>query len=363
MRVLIYGRFFDYEIQLSRELSKFCEPVLVMPSDSIPAELADTLNEKFEFHIVTNNKPNSLAHRIWSTLKVLAVINKKRPNIVHVQVGSTMECFLLMLYVKIVGRCSLITTFHDVKIHVGEESRLEDFLRFWLRKYSNKIFVHGHILRQQMLKDYKMPDRKVFTIPLGEHKVAPFLIFKRNDLEEDGNLILFFGRIHRYKGLDYLIQAEPLITGELPGTKIVIAGSGENFKVYENMIGDRKNNYIIQNKFISFKEGAEIFQRSSIVVLPYIDASQSGVVLTAYGFKKPVVVTDVGSISEIVDPDKTGLIVPPKDSASLARAVVKLMKDKNLREQMGENAYRKLKSDLSFELIARQTFEVYKNAR
>jgi glycosyltransferase involved in cell wall biosynthesis len=156
-------------------------------------------------------------------------------------------------------------------------------------------------------------------------------------------------------------MAEPLITKEIPDAKIIIAGAGENFQKYENMIVNR-HNFIIHNYKIPYDEGAELFQRCSLVVLPYIDASQSAVILTAYGFKKPVVVTSVGSIPEIVDDGKTGIIVPPKDINTLAEAIIKLLKDNKLRRKMGENAYIKLKTDLSWDNIAEKTIEVYKEA-
>jgi glycosyltransferase involved in cell wall biosynthesis len=147
----------------------------------------------------------------------------------------------------------------------------------------------------------------------------------------------------------------------VPNAKVIIAGAGEDFKKYERMMINR-NNFIVHNYRIPYKEGAELFQRCSVVALPYIDASQSGVIPTAYGFKKPVVVTDVGAIPEIVDNGITGFIVPPKNPEALAEAIIKLLKDEKLRIGMGENAYKKLKTDLSWDNIAEKTIEVYKMA-
>jgi glycosyltransferase involved in cell wall biosynthesis len=254
-----------------------------------------------------------------------------------------------------------VATFHDVKLHAGENSWKANFIRYWERKYSDKIIVHGEKLKEQMIEEYNVPEEKVHAIPIGEHEVAPFKKYEREDIKEDGNLILFFGRIYEYKGLEYLIKAEPMITEQVPDTKIFIAGIGEDFKKYERMMINR-NNFIVHNYRIPYKEGAELFQRCSVVVLPYIDASQSGVVSTAYGFKKPVVVTNVGGIPEIVDDGVTGFIVPPKNPEALAEAIIKLLKDEKLRKQMGENAYKKLKTDLSWDNIAEKTIEVYKMA-
>jgi glycosyltransferase involved in cell wall biosynthesis len=107
---------------------------------------------------------------------------------------------------------------------------------------------------------------------------------------------------------------------------------------------------------------ADLFQRASVVVLPYTDASQSGVVPLAYAFGKPVVVTDVGSLPEVVDDAETGYIVPPKDPTRLGDAIIDLLKNKEKRKTMGEKAYRKGEEELSWGRIALRTVEVYKKA-
>ena len=229
------------------------------------------------------------------------------------------------------------------------------------RKRSDKIVVHGKKIKETMMQEYNISNDKIHVIQIGEHDVAPYKKWERKDVRENGNLILFFGRIHKYKGLQYLIKAESKITKEVENAKIIIAGKGEDFKKYEKMM-ENKDRFSIKNHYISYKEGAELFQKCSVVVLPYIEASQSGIIPLSYGFKKPVVVTDVGSLSEIVDEGVTGFVVPPRDPKALADVIIKLLKDEKLRKKMGENAYKKLKSNLSWNKIAEKTIEVYKEA-
>jgi glycosyltransferase involved in cell wall biosynthesis len=279
--------------------------------------------------------------------------------VVHFQV-SALPLYLLLPLLKL-KRYPLIGTFHDVKQHIGEENLLTELMFRCARKHSDEIILHGEKLKKNMMRQYNIPEKRVHVISIGEHEVAPFKKYGRKDIKENRNLILFFGRIWEYKGLEYLIKAEPIITKEVPGTKIIIAGTGEDFKKYENMMVNQ-DNFIIHNYRISYKNGADLFQRCSVVVLPYIEASQSGVILTAYGFKKPVVVTNVGAIPEIVDDGVTGFIVPPKNPEVLAEAIVKLLKDGDLRREMGKNAYKKLKTDLSWDNIAEKTVKVYKKA-
>jgi glycosyltransferase involved in cell wall biosynthesis len=400
MRIISFGGFIDYQIQLANALSKKNTVMLVIPANKLPEEFTEIIDERVNLFLLgeavqqfkigrkrkaynaLNPKGRSIfgvkincetASGRWKPLyhpisllifkDFLEGIREFKPDVIHIQNRGEL-LFWLFAY-PLIGKPPVVCTFHDVKIHLGEESirlRVRVKLRsYFATKYSDQIIVHGEKLKEQMIKEYSIQNEKVHAIPIGEHEVAPFKKYEREDIKEDGNLILFFGRIWEYKGLEYLIKAEPMITKEVPNAKVIIAGAGEDFKKYESMMINR-DNFIVHNYRIPYKEGAELFQGCSVVALPYIDASQSGVIPTAYGFKKPVVVTDVGAIPEIVDNGITGFIVPPKNPEALAEAIIKLLKDEKIRKQMGENAYKKLKTDLSWDNIAAKTIEVYKKA-
>ena len=358
MQIVSFGGFIDYQIQLANALCKKETVMFVIPANELPSEHLGTIDKKVDFHLLGKGK--SLYHPTSLLIfkDFIKKMNDFKPDVIHLQLGGSILSLALLPFFK---KYPLIVTFHDVKLHTGENSWKANFIRYWVRKYSNQIIVHGEKLKEQMIKEYNLPEDKVHAIPLGAHEVAPFKIYERGDIKEYGNLVLFFGRIWEYKGLEYLIKAEPMITKEVPDAKIIIAGKGEDFKKYGEMMAN-KDNFIVYNYHIPYKEGAELFQRCSVVTLPYIDASQSGVVSTAYGFKKPVVVTNVGSIPEIVDDGVTGFIVPPRNPEALAEVIVKLLKDDKLRKQMGENGYKKLKTDMSWDKIAEKTIEVYKKA-
>jgi glycosyltransferase involved in cell wall biosynthesis len=180
-------------------------------------------------------------------------------------------------------------------------------------------------------------------------------------VEEEEYLILFFGRIWEYKGLEYLIRAEPLISARVPDVRILIAGQGEDFSRYARMMVHPEH-FIVDNEFISEGRTAEYFRRASIVVLPYIEASQSGVIPLAYSAAKPVVATEVGGLPEMVEHGRTGYLVAPRNASQLADSVVRLLLDRNLRREMGLNGKRKIEAECSSEVIARKTIEVYRRA-
>ena len=115
----------------------------------------------------------------------------------------------------------------------------------------------------------------------------------------------------------------------------------------------------IHNRYIPNEEVSNFFDEASVVVLPYVEASQSGVVAISFAFGKPVVVTNVGSLSEVVDHGNTGFVVSPKSVSELANAIIKLLSDDNLREIMGQKALKFSKTELSWDEIAKTTNKTY----
>ena len=141
----------------------------------------------------------------------------------------------------------------------------------------------------------------------------------------ENKLILFFGLIRPYKGLDLLIRAADVLKKNLTDFKILAIGDCyENPEPYSNMIDEHNINDIfdLKLKFVPHNEVSLYFSAADIIVLPYKSATQSGIVPVAYHFNKPVIVTNVGGLSEIVQEGKTGYIVEP-ESVEIANSIVK----------------------------------------
>jgi glycosyltransferase involved in cell wall biosynthesis len=186
-------------------------------------------------------------------------------------------------------------------------------------------------------------------------------VANRGTQESDGKVALFFGRIWGYKGLEYLIRAEPLITAQVPDAKIVIAGTGEDFDRYRQMMV-HPDRFEVHNEYVTDAKRDELFGRASVVVLPYVEATQSGVVPVAYGYGKPVVATTVGGLPEVVEHGRTGLLVPPRNEAALAHAVVSLLSDPERAREMGRRGKEKLRQECSPQAVGQRTMEVYRAA-
>jgi glycosyltransferase involved in cell wall biosynthesis len=118
--------------------------------------------------------------------------------------------------------------------------------------------------------------------------------------------------------------------------------------------------FLILNRYIRDDETVQLFQSASVVVLPYIESSQSGVIPLAYTYGKPVVATAVGGLPEMVIHGVTGLLVPPRDERQLADAIVMLLGNDALRRKMGDAAKRFIQRNCSPSLVAQETMGVYR---
>src|SRR4029077_5238562 len=112
---------------------------------------------------------------------------------------------------------------------------------------------------------------------------------------------------------------------------------------------------------ISIDKIEYFFSAADVVVLPYIKTSQSGILLSAFAAGRPVIVTDTGGLSEIVDDGRGGFVGPPKDSKALAEASIKILKSPDLLEQMGREAKMLAETAYSWHKVALKTMDVYRS--
>ena len=140
----------------------------------------------------------------------------------------------------------------------------------------------------------------------------------------EDDVLLFFGYVRKYKGLDILLRAMPAIVRENPQAKLLIAGEFyDDPKPYHDLIRDLALEPHVKmiNRFIPNEEVAAFYAASDVVMLPYRSATQSGILGIAYGFERPVIITNVGGLAESVDEGKTGFVVVPESSEALVAAV------------------------------------------
>lgn len=159
-------------------------------------------------------------------------------------------------------------------------------------------------------------------------------------------ILLFFGFVREYKGLKHIINALPEIVKKIKDVKLYIVGDFDGDKEKYIRLIDEKNvkeHICIFDGYIPDGEVEKFFAASDLVILPYESATQSGIVQIAYGFEKPVIVTDVGGLPEVVSDGKTGYVVPNGNDCELAKAVIRFFeenKSEEFKENISEEAYK-----------------------
>jgi glycosyltransferase involved in cell wall biosynthesis len=223
-------------------------------------------------------------------------------------------------------------------------------------KSASLIITDTEKLKKIIARVHKIPLGKIFAFT-NEWDASLFYRWKRCNINEE-KWVLFFGTALEHKGLEYLIQAEPMIARRHPDVRIVIAGKGQE-KYYHLL--KNKDRYVLLNRFIDYKEGAVLFQKSMVIVLPYITGTVSGIIPVAYAFKKPIVATRVGCFEEVIENGKTGILVPPRDPKALAEAIITLLENEDKRRRMGEAGFAKLKTEMSWDVFVDNLIATYKN--
>jgi alpha-maltose-1-phosphate synthase len=352
-----------YATELSNAMSEEHD-VLLIPRDhdleissarsktSLKAYLDATLSQRIQRDYLRYRRADPRG--FLEVLRIQHRISRWDADVLHFQETSDWRIVLLA---ALNHRRQIVLTVHDVENHVGESRGLQALLYKLLLRSAKKIVVHGEVLRHQFGRVFaeRAARAEVVSIPHGV-----FSLYRSWDdpsVAEEPYTVLFFGRIAPYKGLEDLIAAQPKVTAQVPQARFLIAGAGQ-FDQYRKMICDA-HAFEIHNRFISNEEIPRLFRRAAVVVLPYVEASQSGVIPIAYEFGKPVVVTNVGGLPEVVEHRGSGMVIEPGRPDQLAEAILELLTDVAMRKRLGAGARRIAETRLSWKTIAAQTAHMY----
>jgi D-inositol-3-phosphate glycosyltransferase len=270
--------------------------------------------------------------------RLAGYIAASSPRVLHILWNNNFEWFdrtVLMLYYRLLGKKIAITA-HNV--NAGQRDSADSLLnRITLRiqyQLVHHIFVHTKKMKSQLSEEFGVRQDAITVIrhPVNnafpDTDLTPAQAKRRLGIRPGEKTMLFFGRLRPYKGLEYLLAAFERLSAEDPGYRLIIAGeSKKGSEKYFDDIGSQINTHVNREQIIERiefipDEQAELYLKAAdVLVLPYKDIFQSGVLFLAYSFGLPVVATDVGSFREEIDEGKTGFICRPDDAADLARAL------------------------------------------
>lgn len=254
---------------------------------------------------------------------------------VHIQ-GAGLPLLDQFFLKTLVKKLPVILTVHDCVSHYERFVSRDSFMRRNLL-IPDRLIVHYENGKRQLEELWKIASDKIDVIPHGIIPVdnQPQLADARNKLglPLDKKILLFFGSIRPNKGLDVLLKSLQDVVRQNSDVLLVIAGAmprGMSFQPYSDIIKELNLSENVKTfiKFIPDEDIDYFLGACDIVVLPYVQfEAQSGVLLRAFTHKKPVVVSDIGAMGEIVRSEKVGIAVPPGSEESLTYAINNILKN------------------------------------
>lgn len=281
-----------------------------------------------------SNKANFLLNSLKFNFKQKRIIKEALKNINIEYIYCPMMCFWSNMINSIFKEATYIKVNHDPITHSGTKRIMKMFHE---RQYDSKdvIIVHSKAFLDYCRNKYGNAQ----YIPLGEHNIYSRIENKQKLINYDSQLInfLFFGRISEYKGLDVLARAYQRVSTKYPNKcSLSIIGNGD-FSKYKGEY-DNVQNVTIINRWINDNEVEDAFLGENIIcVCPYIDGTQSGVILVAYSYGVPVIATKTGGLVEQVVDGFTGVLIEPSSVDELEHAMERYILEPEKIEQQKKN--------------------------
>src|SRR5436309_3737820 len=324
--------------------------------------------------------PFSKARRVLKYyIHLISYAATAQPKLFHLLWNNKFELFdrtLLMLYYRMLGK-KIILTVHNVNAR-KRDSNDSSLNRLSLRLQYNlchHIFVHTERMRSELVSDFRTPNSKVSVIPFGINNTVPNTSLSSTEakrclgVSSSDKIMLFFGNIAPYKGLEYLMAAFSALLKKDRSYRLLIVGKPKGPPSYWNEIrrtivnSDIGDRVIEKIEYVPDEATELYFKAADVLILPYAHVFQSGVLFLGYSFGLPAIAADVGALKEEIVEGETGFVFKPRDSVDLARKIDKYFNS----ELFGNLETRRLeikkyaKERYSWNKVAAITTAIYSN--
>ncbi len=291
--------------------------------------------------------------------RILRELRSFSPDVVHFLGESVLWLVLALPWLR---RWPLAVTVHEVDFHPGDvqaQTLPMAPIRLFRRSMDGAV-VHGQGQAERLAADGVRPRGGTHVVP---HPVLDRHARLAGDAPvaaatPSGPRLLFFGRVMLYKGLAVLLAAGDELIRRHPELRLVVAGTGDELDRLRPELARRPWVEVL-DAYVPDTAVAGLFQAADIVVLPYIEASQSGVAALAAGFAKPVVASATGELGQLVEATGMGLVVPPGEPRALALAIARLLEDAALRAGCSAAAAAAARGPMSPSTVAGLTLDAY----
>ena len=353
-RIVVFApHYAEYATRLAMGLAKKAQVLLILDRRNRQNECDQRLMDyaKKQLDIVEFGSFGK-KERLYSLLQIIAKIIYFRPDMVNIQEE---EGSFAIWVTRIVARLyPVLLTVHDPAPHTGTDyeyvaknlSKREE-----TRRLAKAFHAHGQYCTAQLAQEigHNRPilnaAHGVILVPQA-HEICDF----------EPKRILLFGRMEAYKGIEVLFDAADILRQRNVQFHLVLAGRGPELSRLSNRLKQHQDIELIE-RFLTPCEAIAEFQKAQIVVLPYLNATQSGVAAAAFANGRGVIVSKTGGLPEIVEDKVNGLIVNSGDTNALANALETVLTNDRLTKKLCDGARAFAASDLSWDIIAEKILE------
>ena len=289
----------------------------------------------------------------WTNFLLLLFLIKNKFDVIHLTWPANVYEFIIYMLKR-----KMILTVHDPFPHTGLDTRIVRLRRKVAFRCVPHFIILNKAQREKFLSFYHLPSSAVIDSRLSCYTYLNMVEQDMTTVPEQ-KYILFAGKISKYKGVEYLLEAMKKVHDTFPDIKLVVAGGGKyHFDISEYAALP----YIdIRNRFIPDEELVALMNKTQFMVCPYTDATQSGVIMSSFTFGTPVIATRVGGLPEMLGNGKYGMLVKEKDTDALYWGICSLLSDEEQLADYRREIAKDYTSDgyLSWKTIAEELRESY----
>lgn len=286
-------------------------------------------------------------------LRLYREVLEFKPNIIHLADSHA----VYVPHQWWLAHYSILFTQHDPLIRQGDVYRWSSrLIHRTEQRLAKKIIVHGQYIKNVLVKN-GIANSKIEVIPHGEYSF--YRRWQKPEIQRRPHSVLFFGRVLDYKGLDTLLQSIIELQRQNIPVVLILAGAG-NLSKYQKYLRLIQHKFI-DNRSIPDEEVFSYFQMSTIIALPYREASQSGIAAIAMPAGVPIVATNVGALPEVLEDGVNSLLIAPNSVAELTNALEKLLTNPTLRRKLTDGAQQTVRARLLWPDIAAQYHQQYQS--